>query len=158
MSEQTVIPPATEPYVLDGILFNDDARMTVWVQERLGVSVPVATMTRAFGMIRGDRIVAGAYFYDYYNKEDISDITLAAAMDVPVTDCRDGMKRVFQYPFVELGLRRVSAEIELANRKAVDQAQLIGFVMEGVKRFKGKGGSDVGVFGLYPNNCVFLKG
>ena len=112
---QDAAPSTTETYVLDDIIFNDDARMAVWIHERLGIEAPVTTMFKAFGLIRDGQVIAGAYFANLVDLADYKDIMFAAACDVPVQDCRKGLKRVFEYPFVELGLPRVTAQIAMTN-------------------------------------------
>ena len=161
MSADGQTPPATDPYVLDGILFNDDARMATWIHERMGVGIPVVTLKgfRAFGMIVDDRVVAGAYFNDLIDQNDFKDITFCAAIDETAPPLRSGLKRVFEYPFVELKLPRVSAQISMDNKKAIEQAMaVLGFQLEGVKKLMGPGRGEVGMFGLYRDACPFLKG
>lgn len=153
--------------VVDGVLYGADAEVCTWVNERMGGGL-VPTMAVAFGVLDegGEeglapdnlptRLIAGAYFFNHYDG-DVSDITVSVAVD-DIASARPAVfQRILAYPFGQLGVRRITAEIDQGNERAIRQAEMLGFKLEGLKRRMGKDGGDVGVFGLLPDEARFWK-
>lgn len=160
--------PAQTRAIVDGVLYGCDAQVAVWVNERLGLGA-VEVPFRAFGIlpeaiVDGEaaedmpkRLIGGAYFYNWVSTPGRRDIYCAVAVDdigagrIPV------IQRILQFPFGELDLPRISAEISLSNERAVRQAKNLGFVLEGRKKHIADDGSEWGQFGLYRATCEFWK-
>ena len=83
------------------------------------------------------------------------DIQCAVACDTRAAMVR-AWARCMAYPFVQLQLPRVSAEIELENERSIRLAEGLGFQLEGIKRGAGVNG-DVGVFGLLRDEFKLRK-
>ncbi len=148
--------------IIDDVLYGADAEMAEWVQRRLGgalVEVPFI----ALGALDGNKLIAGAYFWDHHDHrtglDDVSDIYMAVAADDWKAARPHILRRLFEYPFGDLKCRRLSVEVDMSNERAVKQVQQLGFKLEGTKRRKGKGGGDVGQFGLLPEECpIWMAG
>lgn len=151
-----------------GLLYGADAEVATWVNQRLGGGA-VTTLFVAIGGLRPgvtpDQVTAetlpqllcaGAYFFNHHDGDssDYSDLEWAVAIDDQSVLSRDVVRKVLDFPFAQLKVRRLSAEIDLANAKAVDQAKSLGFRLEGRKRRKAPGGGDVGIFGLLPEEVA----
>lgn len=154
--------------IVDGVLYNADARVGAWVAERLDQDL-INLPFMAFGIlpeaiVRDEltlenlptKLIGGAYFFNHHAGPDQYDITIAVAVDdigagrIPV------VQRILEYPFGDLDLPRVSAEICMSNHRAIKQAENVGFVLEGVKRNSGaRDGDDIGMFGLYRDTCKY---
>lgn len=157
-----------QPVVIDGVLYNMTAEVVAWTNDRLGGGL-VQQLAVGIGVLRSgitdvpsaaevpDSLIAGAYFFNHESDDGVSDITVAVAADDIASGRPEVIRAILSFPFGQLGCRRLSAEIDLSNGRAVRQAEALGFVLEGRKRRKGKGGGDVGVFGLLPEECVFWK-
>lgn len=61
----------------------------------------------------------------------------------------------FRYPFVQLGLARVTGLVDACNAKALRFNEHLGFVREGVIR-EGSLNGDVVVMGMLKSECVWL--
>lgn len=136
-----------------GVVYGDDARVGAWVQDQLGGG-EIAGPFQALGVENADgELVFGALFT---NERD-GDIEIAIA----ATDIRPAVPSVFQrildYPFKQLGLPRLTAEIPLSNRRMIRFAVGIGFKLEGIKRKADGKGGDVGVFGLLAEECLLWR-
>lgn len=132
------------PVIVRGVLYGADDVVGEWVNARLGAGksdVPFVAMGILWGE---DRLALGAMFF---NQQD-RDITLAVAADPECGFKRRAFAQIMAYPFIQLGLPRVTAEIPLSNERSIDAVKRLGFVREGVKRRAAPDGGHVGVFGL----------
>lgn len=152
--------------IVDDVLINADARVAAWVEMRLGgdvVSVPYV----AYGIVgEGGDLIGGVY---YFNKQEdrtpdgeidpsgVSDLCCAVAVDdLRIARQTHVVKKLFELAFDGMKTRRLSAEIDMSNSPAIQQAKAIGFRQEGIKRKAGRNGGDVGLFGLLREECRFL--
>jgi L-amino acid N-acyltransferase YncA len=97
--------------------------------------------------------VLGAVVYDSFTIYDCN-ITLAIKDRRCVT--RRVISAVFSYPFLQLGLRRVSASVAADNEVSLRLMKRWGFRFEGLKIF-GDGLPDEFQFGMLANECRWLK-
>lgn len=147
--------------VVDGVWGGGAAQASIaaWMQTKIGaeiVEVPFA----AFGFVDGGKLVGGCYFHSLRDG-DCKDITVAVVLEPEIAEhpvaFRTAIARVLSYPFRDLDLPRVSAEIDMSNARSIDLAQRFGFVQEGTKKHAGSNGGDVGIFGLYRDSCPYWR-
>lgn len=144
----TNITPGKTPFVIDNVLYNRDADVVGWINNRLAEGQPkgmnigdlVDVPFVALGVIpEGEdagtlRFIAGAYFFNY---EPTLDIWMAVAADTAEAGHPKILARVLDYPFRALDLPRLSVQIAEGNTRAIRQAEKLGFVIEGRPRGKG---------------------
>jgi RimJ/RimL family protein N-acetyltransferase len=157
-----------KPGVYDGVLYGFDSEVAVWVNERLGGGL-VPTLYRAFGVLAEGitelpepgtlpgKLIAGAYFWGYTNEGGYSDIWVSVAVDDIASARPSVFRKILAFPFAQCGVRRISAEIDTFNTRAIEQAQKLGFKIEGTKRQMGPGGRDVVLLGLLADECPFWQ-
>lgn len=131
------------PVVVRGLLFGADEDVATWVNARCGGN-KVHPPYVAIGVLTSNYLTAGAVFHGYSG----NDITVTAANAAPSMRLCSAIRAGMFYAFHQLNVPRVTAEIELENKRMVRLAEGIGFVREGVKRRAGRDGRHVGVFGL----------
>ena len=159
MTEITSIPQpqSGQPYEVNGVLYNADAIVATWVQEQMGSDALVEAGFVALGIVDPngasasfrERLIAGCYFHGHKPGQDI---WVAAAMTQAAASHRSAIRQILAYPFRDLGLMRVSAEISETNARSIEQARILGFTKDGTKRVNG----DVwGYWSLYRDNCPF---
>jgi RimJ/RimL family protein N-acetyltransferase len=145
--------------IIDDVLYGADAEMAEWINRRIGGALVEVPFVALGALDSNNKVVAGAYFFshDDHRKglDDVSDLYMAAATDGSTALSPTAVRRLLEYPFGDLKVRRLSAEIDMSNGHAIQQAEKLGFKLEGRKRKKGKGGGDVGIFGLLPEECPF---
>jgi RimJ/RimL family protein N-acetyltransferase len=61
----------------------------------------------------------------------------------------------FHYPFVQLGVNRITANIASKNTTAIKMAEHLGFIKEGVIR-EAMDGDDLIAYGMLKNECRFI--
>lgn len=107
----------------------------------------------ALGAVDDGRVVAVAVFYQF------------TARDCRISLASDGSKqwltrefivRVFAYPFVQMHLKRITAEIPASNGPAVSLCLKFGFRDEGRKRKACADGSDGVILGMLREECKWL--
>lgn len=107
---------------------------------------------QAIGLERDGEPIA-AVVYNYYSRCDI-------AMHVAAVPGRRWMTRaylqaVFQYPFLQLKVNRVSGYVPAKNWDVQRFDEHLGFIREGVMR-KALEDDDVIVYGMLKEECRFL--
>ena len=143
------VTPGQEPFILDGVLYNRDADVAAWMEDRLdpngGADINVGQIIdvpfRALGILPDasegaattTKFIGGAYFFNQEN----NDIWAAVVSDTPDAGHPKVIARILDYPFRMLNIPRISVQIAKANERAVRQAQGLGFVIEGEPRGKG---------------------
>ncbi len=162
-SSMSTLLDTKAPVIVNNVLYNEDAVVATWINEQFNipgvdlVSVPFVAM----GIVDPDssstslreRLIAGCYFFNHVDKPTRKDIWVTAAMTDAAASHRAAIKQILHYPFGELGLRRISAECDMANTRLMRQLEILGFAFEGHK--PNVGPSEWGYFGLYPERCPF---
>lgn len=161
--------PEGRIWVIDqGLIYGADAEVLTWINAGLGETT-TAQLGVAIGVLQEGTapasvdemslphlLVAGVFFFNHQTG-DVSDICVTVAANDIAAARPAVFRKVLDYPFRQLAVRRITAEIDLSNERSVRQAQKLGFRMEGRKRQMGAGGGDVGVFGLLPAECPFWQ-
>lgn len=129
---------------MDGLLYGADAYVATWVNERCGsMKLPQGEYS-AIGALDGNDLIAGILFFDQQD----NDLLMALALDTAAMAKPWRIAEVMKYPFINLDMHRVSAEIAMSNKRCVKMALGMGFKQEGLKRQAADDGGDLGVFGL----------
>jgi hypothetical protein len=135
------------------MLYGQDDMVAGWVAQQIGGAV-FASDARAIGLLSadGERLVAGMV-WDNFTPWDC---TCAVAGDgTRQWMSREFLFRSFAYPFLQLGLRRMTALIAEDNADSIRLCQHIGFTPEGRRR-EGRGDCDELVFGLLRRECRWI--
>lgn len=145
---------ASTPVVIDGVLYGFDREVAAWVAERVPVMTgrSVGQATAALGVIRGGKIVAGLTFQNYREGVDI-EVSLAA--DSPRWAHPATLRRLFRYPFVQLGLPRLTCITARKNKRARKLIEGMGWKLEGKCRRAYDGVQDAMIYGMLADDCRF---
>lgn len=118
-----------------------------WVLDNAGVGGCFLPGYKAIGAFEGETLLA-AVIFDGFTAQDCN-------MHICVGDSRGVTRRsiraVFDYPFRQLRLGRVSAQVMDDNEKSLEFVQRVGFVYEGAKRMPGM--KLQMLFGLLKTEC-----
>lgn len=135
----------SQPVIVEGVLYGADELVAEWVARKLGRKEPGDRPYVALGMTDGENLVGGMVFF---NQRGNAEVHVSAAADDPKAMRLRGLARMYAYAFNQLGVRRITAEVEMSNTRSIRLVQGLGFVREGVKRKAAPDGGHVGVFGL----------
>lgn len=92
----------------------------VWVAEKCGM-VWTPENSQAIGLKSGDEIVAGVWYEDYNSVSVMAHIAVTGRMT------RDYLWTIFDYPFVQLGVRKIVCPILEDNSASIRLATKMGF-------------------------------
>lgn len=133
------------------VIYGQESRLLPWACERIGV----ASFRRdayTIGLERDGELVAVVVFEDF------------SECDASIHIASDGTGRwmnkellikTFAYPFIQLGLRRLTGRVPAKNKVALRFDENLGFVQEGICKHALKD-DDLVILGLLKENCRFI--
>lgn len=133
------------------LIYGQEDTLLTWAQERIGVTFrPDAT---TIGLEKDGALVA-VVVYDGFSETDCN-------MHIASDGTRAWMNKAlllsaFAYPFVQLGLLRVTGLVPAHNAAALAFDEHLGFVREGYHPKAGPGGSDLISLGMLRDTCRFI--
>lgn len=133
------------------IICNQDARVSAFVSQQIGVEE--WSNCRSIGLEKNGELVAGIV-YDYYTGTNI-------CMHIAVKGKRCMTKEflwfMFYYPFVQLGVNRLTGIIPESNKESVRFAQgLHGAKLEARLKDAHPDG-DMLIFVMFKDDCKYLR-
>jgi RimJ/RimL family protein N-acetyltransferase len=164
------IPAVIGPVLVGSLLYGADeavadyvAKHAPSVDERgFGVRDPITGQLpyAAIGVVRNGAIVGGAVFHGFYTFRSVPvDIEMSSAFEPRSGWCtRNVIRGLSEYPFIQLGCRRVTARTARSNKAARRTLEAIGFKLEGIARKAIDGFEDAMLYGLLQAECHWLKG
>lgn len=124
-----------------------------WSADRLGID-EWPSDTRALAIYEGVRICAVILFNCFFDNATCSAHIVTDGKRDWAT--RGMLYGIFAFPFLHLGLRRVTAPIPSRNIDAVVNAVKLGFKFEGLLRHAHKDDDEV-VLGMLRDECRWIK-
>lgn len=133
------------------LIYGQEDRLLPWAQERIGVAFRRDAYT--IGLEKDGKIVAVVIF-DSFGEFDCN-------MHIASDGTRAWMNKslllaAFAYPFIQLGLLRLTGLVPADNADALAFDEHIGFVREGYHPKAGPGGKDLISLGLMREACRFI--
>lgn len=109
-----------------------------WVLDTSGLRGCFLPGYKALGVFDGETLL-GACIYDGFTAiPGALDCNMHVCIAHPRCLSRRVLRAVFDYPFCQLRLDRVSAQVMSDNEKSMEFVQRLGFVNEGAKRLQGR--------------------
>lgn len=127
------------------------AAVANWVLEQCQSKGRFFDDFKTIAALVGDRII-GAVVFDSFTEHDC-ELHIALTDKRSVT--RANIRQIFEYPFKQLGLARVTVQVNESNARSLEFVQRLGFTLEGVKKH-GNGKEDKFMFGMTKRNCRWL--
>lgn len=109
--------------------------------------------SEAIGVALGDRLIAAVI---YSNHSPNLNIEMSIASIDKRWATRSNLKAFFAYPFIQLGLKRVSTQCSANEGSIIEFNRRIGFTPEGYHRQAWHTGGDVVSFGMLKHECKWL--
>lgn len=133
------------PVIVDGVLYGADADVQQFMHRVLGCGFFAGPFVTHAVLGEDGRIVMGTL---WANHKPGQDIEMWVAATTPRVARPAIMRRILAYPFIQLALPRITAEIHQDNTRAIRLAEGMGMVREGFKR-----GSNRILYGLLRDEC-----
>jgi RimJ/RimL family protein N-acetyltransferase len=141
----------SSPLIVGSILIGADEMVAAMVAAR----IPHVSFDRytALGVVRRGRLIGGVVYHDYVGH----DVQASYAFDSPGWALPGTLRALFDYPFNQLGCRRMTAIMGRKNKKARRMAEGLGFKLEGVHPKGMDGQQDVMSYGMLKEHCRWIK-
>lgn len=139
------------------ILAGERERVAIWVASRVRGMKPPEGKYEALGVVKGGELIGGVI---YTNLKDLPFGGAAIEMDCagePGWLTRSTLKALFGYPFLQLGVVRITTMVAKANRRARKMNERLGFKQEGCIRNGFGGGRDMIVYGMLRSECRWIE-
>ena len=92
-----------------------------------------------------------------YNALDESNLGISIATDSPKWCSKAVLKVIFGFPFIQLGVNRITATIRETNEKSTELVKRLGFILEGQLQKYYATGETAMIYGMTKDNCRWLK-
>lgn len=135
-------------------MFFEHERVACWVGGRIGLP-EMERGGKSIGIERNGNLIGGVVYNHWFPGIDIQ-MHIAGARGEPWLS-RPILNALFYYPFVELGLRRVTSPVAASNDACLRLVRHLGAVHEGTLRRGWFNGEDLLVFGMLREECRWLK-
>lgn len=144
----------SNPVIVGSLLIGADEAVAEIVRER----IPHCRETgfgpcTALGIVRRGKLVGGVVFNNYRG----FDIHMSAAFDSKDWALPGTIRALCEYPFDQLGVKRVTAITGKKNKRARKVLEYIGFTLEGVAKRGLDGFEDAMIFGMLREHCKWIK-
>lgn len=135
------------------VIYDEPEKMLGWAANKIGIG-RFSRDARPIGLAQGNDIIAVVVFDNF---SDASSCISVASNGTGTWLNRTFLVKVFAYPFLQLGHRRVTAMITESNIASRRFCAHCGFAEEGRIREDGKDGEDLIVMGMLRRECRFLR-
>lgn len=132
----------------------DDQDAIAWVSERVGCDPGSWQSPRAISLRQPDGTLTGAVVYERFSECDCNIHVASDGSSRWMT--RAFLAAVFAYPFIQLGLRRVTGLVPASNHAAMRLNQHLGFEIEGYCDHA-MPADDIVVMGMTRVRCRYIK-
>ena len=133
------------------LVFDRQPELAAWIAIRIGSPLDDC---KCIGVERDGRLIAGVGYSNWTPSVDIR-MHVAAEHGEPWLS-RKALQAFFYYPFIELGVRRVSSLILPSNSRSIRLSEPLGFKSEGRIREAWHTGDDLLLYGLLKRECRYL--
>jgi RimJ/RimL family protein N-acetyltransferase len=134
---------------------NDIQLLGPWVWDQMGSTTYSSTGKSAMGLVDDDGIVRWAVVYDNY--EQGGSVQMHIAITDPKYVTRRAISAVFEYPFYQLGVKKVLGFVNSENLKALSFDLRLGFEVEAVVNDVYERG-DLYILSMTREKCRWLRG
>lgn len=136
------------------LVYGADADVCSWVSDNLfGNPDCYDDKCRGIGVSKNNNLIAGIVYKDY--QPNLS-IEMAIASIDKSWSTRHNIKAFFKYPFIDLGVKRVSTLCSADEGDIIMFNKRLGFKPEGYHRSAWHNGGDAISFGMLKTECRWI--
>jgi RimJ/RimL family protein N-acetyltransferase len=141
------------------LLYAQDEFVADWVCKQLRLKPYPKGLYVAIGIVIDNKLIAGVIWHNYhtdnYDKPLLIEVTLATIDKRWAT--RHTLKELFQYPFHQLGVKRVQATCSRKAKRVRLTLKRLGFSYEGIVREAHPNGGDAAHYSILKDECKWIR-
>lgn len=145
---------ALRPVVVDDVLYGADRLVAEWVLKRIGEPHGPITEMAALGVWRDRRLIAGVVYEGFNGANCYAAIAAEGPSSRWVS--RPVLAHLFGYPFVQLGLSRITCLIRASNRPSQRLCWGLGFTPEFTAARAASDGGDLQGWRMFRADCQWI--
>ena len=132
------------------LVFGRDDELAAWAEAHYPDCAPLSRPLTAIGVASYSGDIMGVAIYHNYRQNDI-EITFITA--TPRWATPGNIRALLHYPFIQLGVKRMTAITKKSNKKARSFMTGLGFILEGVHPYAARDCTAACTYGLYAKNA-----
>ena len=129
-----------------------------YVAERTGTTAENMRPAIGAALLKDGKMAGAVVFNNYHVLHKGSWCEISVAIDDAECVSRRGLRKIFEYPFKQLGVSRLQAVTAVTNLRCKAFIERLGFKLEGLARKAHDGETDQAVYSMMPNECRWLGG
>lgn len=137
--------------IADSVLYGADMQVARWLARRVANYSPTPAV-RALGILKGGKLVAGVA-YEHFNGVHVEAVI---AGEGGRWASRPVLRRIFGYPFEQLGVAAISVSVPMSNLASLNLATKLGFQPEALVTFAAHDGGTLVILKAFRNTCEWL--
>lgn len=141
--------------LVGSVLYGADDVVAAMVAARIPDMADGFGACKALGVVRRGVLIGGVVYYRYHPSD--GDIMASFAFDRPDWCYPQTMRALFDYPFGQLGCRRMTVIVARNNKRSRKVCEGFGFKLEGVMRKAMGRRIDAMIYGMLREECRFLR-
>ena len=142
--------PTTGRDSLNQLICGRDEELAEWAEEHYPDCAPLSRPLTSIGVASDSGDIMGVAIFHNYRQNDI-EVTFITA--TPRWATQGVIRGILDYPFKQLGVKRMTAITNKSNKKARKLLTGLGFVLEGVHPFAATDCTSACTYGLYAKNA-----
>lgn len=134
------------------LIFGHDEALAQWAEAAYPDCAPLSRPLAAIG-VGSDKDILGVAIYHNF-RQDGNDIEITFVTATPRWATPGNIRELLRYPFVQLGVKRMTAITQKSNKRARKLLTGLGFVLEGTHPFASKDAKPACTYGLYSDRAM----
>tara|TARA_R110000868_G_scaffold86238_1_gene241942 strand:+ start:197 stop:622 length:426 start_codon:yes stop_codon:yes gene_type:complete len=131
------------------LVFNRDDELAQWAEITYPDCAPLSRPLTSIGIANSKGEILGVAIYHNFRQNDV-EVTFITT--TPRWATLGNVRALLHYPFIQLGVQRMTAITGKSNKKARKFLSGIGFLLEGTHPYAAKGKTAC-TYGIYLNNA-----
>ena len=130
------------------LVFGRDDELAAWAEAIFPECAPICRPFTSIGFAGDDGKIMGVAFYNNF-RHNHGDIELSFVAATPIWATPGNIRAILHYPFVQLGVKRLTAHTAKSNKRLRKLMERFGARLEGVHPFWHLGKYPGVSYGLY---------
>lgn len=141
------------------LVYGQDAAVMNWACRQLKLKPYPEGLYRAIGIVHDGRDIGACIWHNYHEdnwgKPLLIEVTLVTVDKRWAT--RQNIRELFQYPYLQLGVKRVQATCHRKSKRVRSTLSRLGFQFEGIVREAHPQGGDAAHYSMLKPECKWIQ-